>query len=38
MWDLSSQSGIEPTPPALEAQSLNRWTAREVPLDTCFKL
>ena len=24
--------GIEPTPPALEAQSLNHWTAREVPL------
>ena len=22
---------IEPTPPALEAQSLNHWTAREVP-------
>ena len=23
--------GIEPVPPALEAQSLNHWTAREVP-------
>ena len=23
--------GIEPAPPALEAQSLNHWTAREVP-------
>ena len=23
--------GIEPTPPAVEVQSLNRWTAREVP-------
>ena len=29
MWALSS-SGIEPTPPSLEAQSLNHWTAREV--------
>ena len=24
--------GIEPTPPALEAQSLNHWAAREVPV------
>ena len=24
--------GIEPVPPAVEAQSLNHWTAREVPL------
>ena len=31
MWDLSS-SGIEPTPSALEVQSLNSWTTREVPL------
>ena len=23
--------GIEPTPPAVEGQSLNHWTAREVP-------
>ena len=23
--------GIEPAPPALEAQSLHHWTAREVP-------
>ena len=23
--------GIEPAPPAVEAQSLNHWTAREVP-------
>ena len=26
MWD-----GIEPVPPAVEARSLNHWTAREVP-------
>ena len=30
-WDLGFQSGIEPTPPALEARSLNPGTAREVP-------
>ena len=28
---LVSQPGIEPTPPALEEQSLNHWTTREVP-------
>ena len=28
---LVSGSGIEPVPPALEVQSLNHWTAREVP-------
>ena len=28
---LVPRPGIEPTPPALEAQSLNHWTAREVP-------
>lgn len=32
MWDLVSWLGIEPKPPALGAQSLNSWTAREVPL------
>ena len=26
-----SQPGIEPVPPALEAQSLNHWTTGEVP-------
>lgn len=31
MWDLSSQPGIELMSPALEAQSLNHWTARDVP-------
>ena len=25
-----SQPGIEPTPPALEAQGFNHWTPREV--------
>ena len=29
---LVPQPGIKPTPPALEGQSLNHWTAREVPL------
>ena len=28
---LVPQPGIEPSPPAVEAQSLNYWTAREVP-------
>ena len=28
---LVPQTGIEPTAPALEARSLNHWTAREVP-------
>ena len=28
---LVPQPGIEPVPPAAEAQSPNRWTAREVP-------
>ena len=36
MWDLSSQSGIEPMPPALEAQTLTHWTAREVSLFSFF--
>ena len=31
MWDLLPQPGIEPRPHALGAQSLNHWTAREVP-------
>ena len=33
MWDPKIyRPRMEPTPPALEAQSPNRWTAREVPL------
>ena len=37
---LVSRPGIEPEPPALEAQSLNQWTAREVPpvIFLCFVL
>ena len=31
IWDLVPQSGIEPRPPALGAQSLGHWTTREVP-------
>ena len=31
---LVPQLGIEPTPPVLEVQSLNHWTAREVPMPT----
>ena len=31
LQDLSSQSGIEPVPPALGAWSLNHWTTSEVP-------
>ena len=29
---LVPQPGIEPAPPAVEAQSPNHWTAREVPI------
>ena len=36
MWNLVPQAGIEPRPPALEAQSLSHWTTREVPKDCCF--
>ena len=31
LYLLPCQPGIEPVPPALEAQSLNHWTTREVP-------
>ena len=31
MRDLSLQAGMEPMPPAMDAWSLNHWTAREVP-------
>ena len=27
-----SVSGVKPAPPAVEVQSLNHWTAREVPI------
>ena len=33
MQDLVPRPGIEPGPPALRAQSINRWTTREVPID-----
>ena len=34
---LVSQPGIEPMLPAVEVQSLNHWTAREVPNVLFFK-
>ena len=37
MWDLSSP-GIEPALEALEAQSLNHWTARKVPYELFWSL
>ena len=30
IWDLVSQQGIEPGPPALEAWSVSHWTSRKV--------
>ena len=38
MWHLSSPTGTEPVPPALEAKSLNHWTAREGPVLTQCKI
>ena len=35
---LVPQKGIKPMPPALEAQSLNHWTAREVQSFLMLKL
>ena len=34
---LIPRPGIEPMPPAVEAQSPNQWTAREFPLYNFFK-
>ena len=34
---LFPQPGIEPAPPAVEARSLSRWTAREVPAGSNFE-
>ena len=31
LWDLVPQAGIKPRSPALGAQSLSQWTARQVP-------
>ena len=36
--DLSSQPGIERASPAVEVQSLNHWTTREVPVLFVFIL
>ena len=36
MGILVPRPGVEPLPPAVEAQSLNHWTAREVPGKTRF--
>ena len=36
IWDLSSQPGIGPVPPALATQSLNCWTARKISLLLVF--
>ena len=35
--NLVPQPEIEPVLPAVEAQSLNHWTAREVPVDISLK-
>ena len=37
MWDLSFPTRDWTSAPALEAQSLNHWTAREVPIKPFFK-
>lgn len=34
---LVPQPGVEPAPPAVEVQSLNHWTTKEVPDFTVFK-
>ena len=31
-WSLIPRPGVESVPPAVEARSLNHWTARDVPL------
>ena len=36
MWDPVPQTGIQPRPPALGAQSLSHWTTREVPETVAF--
>ena len=33
---LVPQPGIEPVPPVVEVQSLNHWTAKEVPEDDFY--
>ena len=34
---LVPQPGIEPVPPALEAQRVNHWTTRDVPVCGCSR-
>ena len=34
---LVPRPGVEPAPAAVEVQSLNHWTTREVPVPECFK-
>ena len=34
---LASSPGVEPVPPAVEAQSPNHWTARELPNEKLLK-
>ena len=33
MWNLIPQQGVEPSTPALEAQSPNCWTGKEVSIN-----
>lgn len=37
MWDLSSRPKIKPEPPAVEVESLNHWTTREIPVVILFQ-
>ena len=36
-WIFIPHPGIKPLPPAGEAQGLNHWTAREVPVSSTFE-
>ena len=35
-WILVLRLGVEPASPAVEVQSLNHWTTREVPKQLCL--
>ena len=37
MWILVLRPGIKPEPLAVEVQSLNRWSSREVPLHNFYE-
>lgn len=37
LQDFSSHPGIELVPPTVKAQSINHWTAREVPVPLTFE-